>query len=65
MLAHTIQAVVLAIATVAVVVLMIWIAVGCVRWAKRDSTGSQVLAGAMLFVVSFGIPIVQRPEQGR
>jgi hypothetical protein len=64
MLTHTILAVVRAIATLAVAVLMIWFAVGCVRWAKRHSTASQFLAGAMLFVVSFGMPIVKRPQQG-
>lgn len=64
MLAHITQAAVRAIATVAAVVLMIWFAVGCVRWAKRHSTGSRMLANAMLLVVSIGMPIVKRPRQG-
>jgi hypothetical protein len=58
------QAVVRAIATFAMVMLMIWTAVACVRWAKRHSTGSQILAGAMLLVLGISMPIVKRPQQG-
>jgi hypothetical protein len=64
MLAHTIQAVVRAIATLAMVVLVIWTAVVSVRWTKRHSTGAQLLAGAMLLVLSTTIPIPKRPQQG-
>ncbi len=43
---------------------MIWAAVGSVRWAKRHSIGAEFLAGAMLLVLGFSMPIVKRPQQG-
>jgi hypothetical protein len=58
------QAVVHAIVTLGVVVLMIGAAVASVRWAKRHSTGAQLLAGAMLLVLGFSMPVVKRPQQG-
>jgi hypothetical protein len=64
MLTHTVQAVVRAIATLAVVALVIWTAVVSVRWAKRHSTGAQLLAGAMLLVIGITVPIPKRPQQG-
>jgi hypothetical protein len=64
MLVHTIQAVVRAMATLTMVVLVIWTAVGCVRWAKRHSTGGQLLAGAVLLVLGLTVPIPKRPQQG-
>jgi len=58
------QAVVHAITTCALVEIVIWMAVGGVRWAKRHSTGAQLLAGGMLLVLGAAVPIVQRPQQG-
>jgi hypothetical protein len=46
------------------VMVMIWAAVGSVRWAKRHSSGAQLLAGAMLLVRGFTVPIPKRPQQG-
>ena len=43
---------------------MVWAAVGSVRWAKRHSTGAQLVAGAMLLVLGFSMPVVKRPQQG-
>ena len=39
-------------------------AVGAVRWAKRHSTGAQVLASAMLLVLGIGVPVINPPQQG-
>ena len=39
-------------------------AVGSVRWAKRQSTGAQFMASAMLLVLGIGLPIVNPPQQG-
>jgi hypothetical protein len=40
-------------------------AVSSLRWAKRHSTGAQLLASAMMLVLGIGgIPIVQPPQQG-
>jgi hypothetical protein len=50
--------------TLGLVVLMICAAIGSVRWAKRHSTGAQLLAGAMLLVLGFSMPVVKRPQQG-
>ena len=58
------QTVVRAIATLAIVGLVIWTAVVGVRWAKRHSTGAQLLAGAMLLVLGFAAPIPRHPQQG-
>jgi hypothetical protein len=51
-------------ATLAMVVLVIWAAVASVRWAKRHSTGAQLLAGGMLLVLGITVPIPKRPQQG-
>ena len=50
--------------TLGLVVLMIGAAIASVRWAKRHSTGAQLLAGAMLLVLGFSMPVVKRPQQG-
>jgi uncharacterized membrane protein YoaK (UPF0700 family) len=63
MSAHLIQAVVRATATVVMVVVMIWAAAVCVRWAKRHSTGAQFLAGAMLLILGITTPIPKRPQE--
>jgi hypothetical protein len=42
----------------------IWAAVGSVRWAKRQSTGAQLLASAMLLVLGISAPVVNPPQQG-
>jgi hypothetical protein len=63
-MAHILQALVHALATVAMVVFAIWLAVASVRWAKRHSTGAQIIAGAMLLVLASTMPIIKRPQQG-
>jgi hypothetical protein len=62
--AHSLQAAARAIVTLGAVVLMIGAAIASVRWAKRHSTGAQLLAGAMLLVLGFSMPVVKRPQQG-
>jgi hypothetical protein len=52
------------VAVVVVIVVTLLAGVGSVRWAKRNSTGAQVLASAMLLVLGMGAPIVQPPQQG-
>ena len=39
-------------------------AMGGIRWAKRHSTGAQILAGAMLLVLGIGVPVINPPQQG-
>jgi hypothetical protein len=58
------RAAVRAIVIVLVAVATIWAAVGSVRWAKRQSTGAQLLASAMLLVLGIGAPVVNPPQQG-
>jgi hypothetical protein len=58
------RAAVRAIVIVLVAVASIWAAVGSVRWAKRQSTGAQLLASAMLLVLGIGAPVVNPPQQG-
>jgi hypothetical protein len=53
-----------AIAIVLVVIVTLFMAIGSVRWAKRHSTGAQLLAGAMILVLGIGVPIVNPPQQG-
>jgi hypothetical protein len=52
------------IAIVLACVLVMSAAVGAVRWAKRQSTGAQILASAMLLVLGIGAPVVNPPQQG-
>jgi hypothetical protein len=49
---------------VVVIVSTFWAGVGSIRWAKRSSTGAQVLASAMLLVLGMGGPVVKPPQQG-
>ena len=58
------RAAVRAIVIILVSVAAIWAAVGSVRWAKRQSTGAQLLASAMLLVLGIGAPVVNPPQQG-
>jgi ABC-type amino acid transport system permease subunit len=53
-----------AIAIVFAVIVTLFVAVGSVRWAKRSSTGAQLLASAMILVLGIGGPIVNPPQQG-
>jgi ABC-type amino acid transport system permease subunit len=53
-----------AIAIVLAVIVTLFVAVGSVRWAKRYSTGAQLLASAMILVLGIGGPIVNPPQQG-
>ena len=39
-------------------------AAGSIRWAKRHSTGAQLMASAMMLVLGMGGPIVNPPQQG-
>lgn len=39
-------------------------AAGSIRWAKRHSTGAQLMASAMMLVLGMGAPIVNPPQQG-
>jgi ABC-type amino acid transport system permease subunit len=52
------------IAIVLACILVMSAAVGAVRWAKRHSTGAQILAGAMILVLGIGIPVINPPQQG-
>jgi ABC-type amino acid transport system permease subunit len=45
-------------------ILVVSAAVGAVRWAKRHSTGAQILAGAMILVLGIGVPVINPPQQG-
>jgi hypothetical protein len=47
-----------------VITAVLFAAVGSVRWAKRQSTGAQLLASAMLLVLGVGAPVVNPPQQG-
>jgi hypothetical protein len=47
-----------------VVTAVVFAAVGSVRWAKRQSTGAQLLASAMLLVLGAAAPVVNPPQQG-
>jgi ABC-type amino acid transport system permease subunit len=58
------RALIRAVVIVLVVAVMLWAAVGSVRWAKRQSTGTQLLASAMILVLGIGVPIVNPPQQG-
>jgi ABC-type amino acid transport system permease subunit len=53
-----------AIAIVLAVMVTLMVAIGSVRWAKRNSTGAQLLASAMILVLGIGVPIVNPPQQG-
>jgi ABC-type amino acid transport system permease subunit len=46
------------------IILTVLAAVGSIRWAKRHSTGAQLLASAMIMVLGVGVPIVNPPQQG-
>jgi hypothetical protein len=53
-----------AVVIVLVVTVALLAAVGSIRWAKRQSTGAQLLASAMILVLGIGAPIVHPPQQG-
>ena len=52
------------IAVVVVVMAALYGAVGSIRWAKRHSTGAQLVASAMMLVLGWTAPIVHPPQQG-
>ena len=58
------RALIRAVVIVLVVAVVLWAAVGSVRWAKRQSTGAQLLASAMILVLGIGVPVVNPPQQG-
>ncbi|MFL6602846.1 MAG: hypothetical protein ACJ8R9_16160 [Steroidobacteraceae bacterium] len=46
-------------------VVALFAAAGSIRWAKRNSTGAQFIASAMILVLGIGgVPIVNPPQQG-
>jgi hypothetical protein len=45
-------------------ILVLSAGVGAVRWAKRYSTGAQILAGALILVLGIGAPVINPPQQG-
>ena len=53
-----------AVVIVLMITVALWGAVGSIRWAKRSSTGAQLVANAMMLVMSIGMPIVNPPQQG-
>ena len=53
-----------ATAIVLAVMVALFVGVGSIRWAKRHSTGAQLLASAMMLVLGTGLPIVNPPQQG-
>jgi ABC-type amino acid transport system permease subunit len=53
-----------AIVIVLALTITVLTAVGGIRWAKRHSTGAQLLASAMIMVLGVGVPIVNPPQQG-
>jgi hypothetical protein len=58
------RALIRAAGIVLVVAVVLGGAVGSVRWAKRQSTGTQLLASGMILVLGIGVPIVNPPQQG-
>lgn len=46
------------------IALLVLSAVGAVRWAKRGSSSTEVVASAMMLVLGMFAPGVQPPEQG-
>jgi ABC-type amino acid transport system permease subunit len=53
-----------AVAIILAILLALPVTIGSVRWAKRHSTGAQLLASAMILVLGVGVPIVNPPQQG-
>jgi hypothetical protein len=53
-----------AVVIVLVITVALLAAIGSIRWAKRHSTGAQLLASAMILVLGIGVPIVNPPQQG-
>ena len=49
---------------VLVVTVALLAAMGSIRWAKRHSTGAQLLASAMILVLGISAPVVNPPQQG-
>ena len=47
-----------------VVTVLVMAGVGSIRWAKRHSTGAQLMASALILVLGIGVPIVNPPQQG-
>ena len=58
------RATIRAVVIVLVVTVALLTAVGSIRWAKRHSTGAQLLASAMILAIGIGMPIVNPPQQG-
>jgi hypothetical protein len=52
------------IAIVLAFIVVLSAAVGSIRWAKRHSTGAQILASAMILVLGISVPVINPPQQG-
>jgi ABC-type amino acid transport system permease subunit len=52
------------IAIVLACIVVLSAAMGAIRWAKRYSTGAQVLASAMILVLGMGVPVINPPQGG-
>ena len=52
------------IATVVAVIVLLLAGVGCIRWARRHSGGTQFVASAMMVLLGMIGPAVKPPQQG-
>jgi hypothetical protein len=52
------------IATILAVTVILLAGVGGVRWAKRHTTGAQLVASALMLVLGMVGPAVKPPQQG-
>jgi hypothetical protein len=52
------------IATILAVAVILLAGVGSARWAKRHTTGAQLVASALILVLGMVGPAVKSPQQG-
>jgi hypothetical protein len=52
------------ITTILAVTVILLAGVGSVRWAKRHTTGAQLVASALMLVLGMVGPAVKPPQQG-
>jgi len=60
---RVLPAILRASAIVLTIVLVLYAGVGGIRWAKRASTGAQLMANAMMLVLGWAGPPVKPPQQ--
>lgn len=53
-----------AFVTVVAVAVVLFAAVGSIRWAKGHTRGSQFVASALILVLGITMPVVNPPQQG-